>query len=121
MIHGLDELVNFYLTAPNSGLQHRLVDWVPGSLAPPETRLHGTENLLHRACTEGNLVVVTELLSMGYRNLAAKNHESQTALHLASYHGHTKVVAELVKYKAQVSLSDNSGDTALHMAAQANR
>ena len=38
-----------------------------GSLAPPEARLHGTENLLHRACTEGNIVVVTELLSMGYR------------------------------------------------------
>ena len=40
---------------------------IAGSLAPPEARLHGTENLLHRACTEGNIVVVTELLSMGYR------------------------------------------------------
>ena len=25
------------------------LDYVPGSLAPPETRLHGNENLLHRS------------------------------------------------------------------------
>jgi ankyrin repeat protein len=113
--------VSHYQHDPRSGLQHRLADWLPGSLAPPETRLHGTENLLHRACTEGNGVVVTELLSMGYRNLAAKNHESQTALHLASYHGHATVAAQLVKYGARVHCSDNKGDATLHMACQANR
>ena len=37
------------------------------------------------------------------RNLAAKNHESQTALHLASYHGHVEVVEQLVTYGAKVS------------------
>ena len=36
------------------------------------------------------------------RNLAAKNHESQTALHLASYHGHVEVVQQLLKYGAKV-------------------
>ena len=35
-------------------------------------RLHGTENLLHRAAKEGNSTVVTELLASGYRNLNAK-------------------------------------------------
>jgi len=119
--HGLDSLVNYYMNEKQTGLQHSLTDWVPGSLAPPEARLHGTENLLHRACTEGNLVVVTELLSMGYRNLAAKNHESQTALHLASCHGHVEVVQQLLKYGAKVSSTDNAGDTALHVACQANR
>jgi hypothetical protein len=35
-------------------------------------RLHGTENLLHRAAREGNVTIVTELLASGYRNIAAK-------------------------------------------------
>ena len=40
---------------------------------------------------------------MTYRNLAAKNHESQTALHLASCHGHVEVVEQLVTYGAKVA------------------
>ena len=33
-----------------TGLQHVLSEHVPAATAPPESRLHGTENLLHRAC-----------------------------------------------------------------------
>ena len=33
-----------------TGLQHVLATHVPAATAPPESRLHGTENLLHRAC-----------------------------------------------------------------------
>ena len=40
---------------------------------------------------------------MTYRNLAAKNHESQTALHLASCYGHVEVVEQLVTYGAKVA------------------
>jgi len=121
VIHGLDEMIHFYQFEKKSGLQHRLTDFVPGNLAPPETRLHGTENLLHRASTEGNFIVVSELLASGYRNLAAKNHDSQTAMHLASFYGHRDILEQLLKYGAKVNLSDTEGYTPLHYACQADR
>jgi len=121
VIHGLDELINFYQHVQKSGLQHKLAEFVPGNFAPPETRLHGTENLLHRASTEGNLVVVSELLASGYRNLTSKNQDSQTAVHLASYYGHRDILEELLKYGAKVNVSDTEGYTPLHYACQADK
>ena len=71
VIQGLDSLIDYYrwnvhtrkdeynykhhtMTTPRSGsrtgLQHVLATHVPAATAPPESRLHGTENLLHRAC-----------------------------------------------------------------------
>jgi len=121
VIHGLDQLIHFYQTCESSGLQHKLSDWVPASVAPPDTRLHGTENLLHRAASEGNAVVVSELLASEYRNLSAKNHESRTAVHLASLHGHLEVLKLLLKYGAKANYSDSEGFTALHYTCQANQ
>ena len=96
-----------------------LSEHVPAATAPPESRLHGTENLLHRACQVrsgniwtahqkiferqvGDVTVVSELLAVGYRNIDAKNHDSQTAAHIAAYHGHTAVLECLVKHRAKV-------------------
>ena len=121
MIHGLDELVNFYRTNPNSRLQHSLNDFVPGSLCPISVRLHGTENLLHRASAGGNVTVVSELLKSGYRNLTAKNHDGQSAIHLATFFGHCGVLRELIQHGANVNVTDSSGYTPLHFAAQANQ
>lgn len=64
---GLDALINYYKSNNKTGLQHCLSDHVPLNIAPPEVRLHGTENLLHRACKVGDLKVVSELLAVGYR------------------------------------------------------
>ena len=55
-----------------------------GELCPNGLRLHGSENLLHRATAEGNAIVVSELLNCGYRNLSAKNHDGQSAVHLGN-------------------------------------
>ena len=49
VIHGLDELVYYYQNQPCSGLQHRLNRYVPKEKCPLSVRLHGVENLLHRA------------------------------------------------------------------------
>ena len=105
-----------------TGLQHVLATHVPAATAPPESRLHGTENLLHRACQVrarkifgrrtkkiferqvGDVTVVSELLAVGYRNIDAKNHDSQTAAHIAAYHGHTAVLECLVKHRAKVRI-----------------
>ena len=55
-------------------------------------RLHGTENLLHRATAGGSVPVVSELLKCGYRNVAAKDHDGQCAIHLAAFYGHVDVL-----------------------------
>ena len=49
IIHGLDELVYYYQNQPCSGLQHRLNRFVPKDKCPTSVRLHGVDNLLHRA------------------------------------------------------------------------
>ena len=58
-------------------------------------RLHGTENLLHRAAAGGSVPVVSELLKCGYRNIAAKDHDGQCAMHLAAFFGHVDVLGKL--------------------------
>ena len=117
IIQGLDAFIEYYRHGKKTGLQHALGDHVPGSLAPPESRLHGTENLLHRACKMGELTVVSELLSMGYRNIDAKNHDSQTAIHIASYYGHWELLECLVKHRAKVNITDTEGYSPLGFAA----
>ena len=57
-------------------------------------RLHGTENLLHRAAAGGSVPVVSELLKCGYRNIAAKDHDGQCAMHLAAFFGHVDVLGK---------------------------
>ena len=51
------------------------------------------------------MTVVSELLAVGYRNIDAKNHDSQTAAHIAAYHGHTAVLECLVKHRAKVRIT----------------
>ena len=50
-----------------SGLQHRLTEHVPGEECPLVFKLHGSENLLHRAAKQGSYEVVYELLKSGYQ------------------------------------------------------
>ena len=116
VIHGLDELVHYYKHNLNSGLQHRLHDHVPGQECPVQVKLHGTENLLHRATIQGDYQVVYQLIENGYRNTAAKNRDGQSALHLAAFYGHQDIVALLIRHGAGVNVADLSGYTPLHVA-----
>ena len=120
IIHSLDRFIDYYRSDRKTELQPSVKDFVPCQPAPPDSKLHGTENLLHRASMEGNNVVVTELLASGYRNIDAKNQNSQTAVHLASFYGHTAVLEELVKYGAKVNIADTDGYSPLHFASMAN-
>ena len=67
VIHGLDELVHFYKNNVHSGLQHRLTEHVPGEECPLMFKLHGSENLLHRATANGNYEVLAHELEFDRR------------------------------------------------------
>ncbi|XP_057831234.1 ankyrin repeat-containing protein At5g02620 isoform X1 [Cryptomeria japonica] len=87
---------------------------------------------LHIAVSCGNLRFIEKLLQVvnpnslvGYEFLRAKNSDGNTAVHLAAFHGHDKVVQELLR---QIELDIEAGDilravnwegnTALHEAAK---
>ena len=120
VIHGLDELVFYYFNHEHSGLQHKLSSFVPGDKCPSAVRLHGVNNLLHRAATAGNVCVVSELLNCG-RDVRARNEDGHCAIHLAAFYGHDKVLQLLIDHKADVNVMDSSGYTPLHIACQSNR
>ena len=92
-----------------------------GKPCPPEVRLHGTENLLHRATAEGSELVVSQLLECGDRNLSARNNNGQSAVHLAAFFGHDSVLKCLLNHGANANILDSSGYTPLHFACQGNK
>ena len=110
VIHGLDELIFYYQNQPQSGLQHSLNNFVPGDDCPNSVKLHGAENLLHRATKAGNFIVVEELLKCGDRDIAAKDHDGMCALHLAAFFGYTDIVELLIQYGANVDVTNSSGE-----------
>ena len=52
LIHGLDALVEHYRTSED-GLAVQLAEHYPGTAPPPDSLLHGSSNLLHRATEAG--------------------------------------------------------------------
>jgi tyrosine-protein kinase len=121
VIHGLDELIFYYQNQMHSGLQHRLSRYLPKDECPTSVKLHGVQNLLHRATAAGSDKVVSELLQCGGRDLTAKNHDGQCAVHLAAFYGHVEVLAKLIDYGANVNVADSSGYSPLHVACQSNK
>ncbi|XP_069121341.1 E3 ubiquitin-protein ligase MIB2-like isoform X2 [Argopecten irradians] len=69
-----------------------------------------------QAAAQGNLSDVQAVLKKD-RSQVDRTVEDKTALQLASYEGHVKVVELLLEYKAKTDKADKEGDTALHFAA----
>lgn len=117
-IHGLDSLIEHYQSS-SKGLVTQLTAIVKRDPPPPHSRIHGPTNLLHRATKEGNLVVVSELLQCGYRNIDAKNQVGQTAVHLACLiddkDNSEQILEKLISSGANVNCRDKSGYTPLHV------
>lgn len=118
VVHGLEELVY-------QGSQEGGAPWgqplgrpCPGGGPPPaDTRRHGRTNLLHRATRQGDLVVVNELLRVGYAT-EAKDEQGHTAVHLACLAGHTELLAALLAAGAAPSGPDICGRHPLHYACE---
>jgi ankyrin repeat protein len=70
---------------------------------------------LHRACSNGHVEVVEELVNFGADHVEAKDCNGETPLRgTCLYHGHVKVVKRLVSAGAGIHAKTNSGDTPLH-------
>ncbi|XP_075535925.1 SH2 ankyrin repeat kinase isoform X2 [Dermacentor variabilis] len=118
VVHGLEELVH-------QGSQEGGAPWGQplgrpcpgGGPPPPDTRRHGRTNLLHRATRQGDLVVVNELLRVGYAT-EAKDEQGRTAVHLACLAGHTELLAALLAAGAAPSGPDICGRHPLHYACE---
>lgn len=118
VVHGLEELV--YQGGQEGGAPWGQPLGRPcpgGGPPPPDTRRHGRTNLLHRATRQGDLVVVNELLRVGYAT-EAKDEEGRTAVHLACLAGHTELLGALLLAGAAPSGPDVSGRHPLHYACE---
>lgn len=71
---------------------------------------------LHLASLNGHRAVVESLLTDGRATIDLANNRKQTPLMLAVSQGHSAVVELLVSSGANLALTDEDGDTCLHMA-----
>lgn len=74
---------------------------------------------LHVAAERGSLAAVEQLLEMDEprERINSKSHDKRdTALHLASQFGHTKVMQKLLENDAKPTLTDFEGSNSLHRA-----
>uniref|UniRef100_A0A147BMG3 Tyrosine-protein kinase n=1 Tax=Ixodes ricinus TaxID=34613 RepID=A0A147BMG3_IXORI len=118
VVHGLEELVAQSSCPEGAPWGCPLGRPCPGGgPPPPDTRRHGRTNLLHRAIRQGDLVVVRELLRVGYAT-EAKDEDGRTAVHLACLGGHAALLAGLLATGAAPSGPDASGRHPLHYACE---
>ena len=72
-------------------------------------------NLVHMIATDGELVLLEELLKD--TDINSVNSSNETLLHEAAKHGHLSITELLIRKGARLDLQDNHGHTALHCAA----
>ncbi|XP_071343472.1 CARD- and ANK-domain containing inflammasome adapter protein [Trachinotus anak] len=73
------------------------------------------ENLIHMVATDGEQILLEELLEDN--NINTVNSSNETLLHVAAKHGHLSITELLIHKGARLDLQDNNGHTALHSAA----
>ncbi|ESL06313.1 ankyrin repeat protein, partial [Trypanosoma rangeli SC58] len=72
--------------------------------------------VLHECVYQGHTEAVAFLLSLSFIRVNEQDAQGKTPLHLAVRGGNEFIVARLLEAGADVLLTDNSGDTALHAA-----
>ena len=111
-------MIRYYQERPDGLVCSLSNEFLRGQAPPANVRFLGWTNTLHRACYQGNLEVVNEILSEKYAasrpDINARDARASTALHQASYFGHDQIVRALIKAGAQVLIRDAHGATALH-------
>lgn len=87
-----------------------------GSLMNQQTDADSRMLPIHWAASEGKVAAIRFLLEKRV-DINAQDASGCTALVISAQHNHSNCIVFLVKNGADVTLCDNSGDTALHWAA----
>lgn len=125
IIHGLNELIQFYQQNINAALPVKLgtFSFVPGNNPPIELCKNGKNRLWHRAVTSNNLQVVREIIMSNAPNLDVKDEEGRTVLHLACLNKkiHLEIVRLLIDADVSILLRDSYGKIPFHYAVLHDR
>ena len=117
-------MIRYYQERPDGLVCGLSNEFLRGQPLPATVRCLGWTNTLHRACHQGNLEVVNDILSPAYAaarpDIDARDARGSTALHQASYFGHDDIVRALIKAGAQAVIRDAYGATALHRVSRWN-
>lgn len=81
------------------------------------SRDHHGKTSLHRACIDGSIETVKELLIAG-ANTNATDTLEWTPLHCAAKYGHLEITKLLIDHGADINSLGNQGSTVLHTACQ---
>ncbi|XP_075943402.1 CARD- and ANK-domain containing inflammasome adapter protein [Anarhichas minor] len=73
------------------------------------------EHLIHMIASEGDVVLLEELLKDA--DINSVNSSNETLLHVAAERGHLSAIELLIRKGARLDLQDKKGHTALHRAA----
>lgn len=86
---------------------------------PGQRRKYNLGRPVPRFLTGGtsHYAIMQVLIQKG-AEINARNHNGQSALHLAAIHGNSGVVSRLIHLGAQINTIDNDGQTALTLAAK---
>lgn len=76
------------------------------------------DNMLLRACQNGQKGVVTSFLKRNDKNINYVDNDGYSALHYACGKGTRDIVKMLIAHNADVNLTSNRGVTPLHLAAK---
>ncbi|CDW58033.1 Ank 2 domain containing protein [Trichuris trichiura] len=87
-------------------------------IVPDEDVEEHLDRKLLKACEDGDIAVVEELLSKDSSLVNARDRDQYTPLHRASYGNHVAVIKLLLQYGADVSAKTEEGWHPLHCAAR---
>ena len=110
---GLDHwsALHFAASENHMSVTAKLLD----SEADVEARTMMGRTPLHIASVRGNFDIIKQLVNSG-ANINALDDDSSTPLHLSSESGHSKAVAWMLLHKPDISLKNNSGQTAIDVS-----
>jgi len=117
IFQGLDSLVRHYKTN-SDGLPCKLGNHCPGHNPPLKTLKYGLDTKLHRACFDGNVPLVKQILqnNQNYQDINARNKSGQTPLHIACSKGNESLVVLLLQAGADTSSVDSYAKTPIQIA-----
>lgn len=110
-------LRNFRTSIPPLGLHRVAADEMPGTHSPQQQWPRGPRNILHNAIKGGSIERILALLASGSIDINQGTPEGFTPLMIATLNDNSRVVRILLRRGANTSIADDSGCTALHMAA----